>query len=464
MNSVIIDQTSDVITVRDAWGALLPDFVQRVIESLALSDSAALETLTRDLHAADMADLLAVLAQEQRVALISKLGSNFDVEALSELGESVRDEIVEALPNEQLASAVHELDTDDAVYLIEDLDRKDQDEILAQVSTEDRAALSRALHFAEATAGRLMQTEFVAVLEGTSVASAMDHVRGLTDAPDDFVELYVIGKGGHLMGAVPLARLLRADRMTKIDAIMEKEQTIFSVNDTEESVAYKFEHYNLFSAAVTDRAGKLVGMLTIDDVLDVIKQKADDDMLHLGGVGAEEGISGSVFATTKSRFAWLLINLLTAILASWVISWFDATIEQMVALAVLMPIVASMGGNAGTQTMTVAVRALATRQLGPVNAVKVALRETSVGLINGVLFAIIIGLFAWAWFGSNQLGFVIAAAMVINMVAAAMAGILVPLAIDHFDLDPAIASGVFVTTVTDVVGFFSFLGLAAVWL
>ncbi len=235
-------------------------------------------------------------------------------------------------------------------------------------------------------------------------------------------------------------------------------------SEQQEDIAYKFEQYNLVSAAVVDDAGRLVGTLMVDDIVDVIQEEAEEDILHLGGVGAEETITDTVWQTTRSRFSWLFINLLTAILASWVISWFDGTIEQMVALAILMPIVASMGGNAGTQTMTVAVRALATRNLGPLNAMRVALRECSVGLINGVLFAAIMGVFAWWWFGSDKLGLVIAAAMVINLLAAALAGILVPLTLDHFDIDPAIASGTFVTTVTDVVGFFAFLGLAAVWL
>jgi magnesium transporter len=263
---------------------------------------------------------------------------------------------------------------------------------------------------------------------------------------------------------VPLSRLLRANRDKKISAIMDQDQTVFRVGDDEHDVAYKFEQYNLVSAAVTDEGGKLVGMLMVDDILDVIQESASEDILHLGGVGAEDSVADSVWDTTRSRFLWLFVNLLTAIAASWVISWFDATIEQMVALAILMPIVASMGGNAGTQTMTVAVRALATHQLGPVNAAKVTLRECAVGLLNGALFAVLIGLFAWVWFGLSGLGLVIAAAMVINLVAAALAGILVPLALDHFEIDPAIASGAFVTTVTDVVGFFAFLGLAAVWL
>jgi magnesium transporter len=244
---------------------------------------------------------------------------------------------------------------------------------------------------------------------------------------------------------------------------MDEEQTVFKVTDPQDDAAYRFEKYNLVSAAVTDEAGRLVGTLMADDIVEVIQEGAEEDILHLGGVG-EETISDNVWETTRSRFLWLFVNLATAVLASWVISWFDATLEQMVSLAILMPIVASMGGNAGTQTMTVAVRALATRNLGPMNAVKVTLRECAVGLINGLVFAMIIGAFAWWWFSSDGLGLVIAAAMVINLVAAALAGILVPLALHRMKVDPAIASGVFVTTVTDVIGFFAFLGLAALWL
>ncbi len=450
--------------VKDEWGDFLPDFVGGVQDALSRDDGKALRAKVKDLHAADLADLITLLDQGDRVRLIGSLGKAFDVEALAELDPGVRDDLVEALPADVIASAIKKLDTDDAVYLIEELDREDRAEILAKVSKQDRAALARALDYLDGTAGRLMQTEYVAVSEDWSVAKVIEHVRTGRGLPENFVELYVVDAGQHLTGAVPLSRLLRANRDRNISAIMDAEQTVFRVGDDQHDVAYKFEQYNLVSAAVTDEAGRLVGMLMVDDILDVIQEQASDDILHLGGVGAEGGVVDGVWDTTRSRFLWLFVNLLTAIAASWVISWFDATIEQMVALAILMPIVASMGGNAGTQTMTVAVRALATHQLGPVNAFKVTLRECSVGLLNGLVFAVIIGLFAWAWFGSNGLGLVIAAAMVINLVAAAVAGILVPLTLDHFEIDPAIASGAFVTTVTDVVGFFAFLGLAAVWL
>lgn len=457
---------SDLETIRthDGWGGVDPSFLARVVEALDGGEPKVIRALTRDLHAADLADVIEALDQADRVRLIAALGRSFDAEALAELDEGVRDELMEALPNDVIASAIKKLDTDDALYLIEDLERDDQREILSKVPKEDRAALTRGLDYPEYTAGRLMKTEFVAVPSTWTVGQANEFIRSEKGLPDQFIEVYVVDPSFHLVGTVPLARLLRSAPERKIEQVMEDEQTVFRASDEQDDVAFRFDKYNLVSAAVTDDSGRLIGTLMADDIVDVIQEEAQEQVLHLGGVGAEEAISNTVIETTRSRFAWLFINLLTAILASWVISLFDATIEQMVALAVLMPIVASMGGNAGTQTMTVAVRALATRTLSPVNALRFTLRECAVGLINGVLFAGIVGIFAWAWFGSNQLGLIIGAAMIINLLAAALAGILVPLTLDRFEIDPAIASGTFVTTVTDVVGFFAFLGLAAMWI
>jgi magnesium transporter len=288
-------------------------------------------------------------------------------------------------------------------------------------------------------------------------------MRNEEDLPEDFIEIYVVDPAYHTVGFVPVSLVLRHPRSQQILEIMREHEVVFNVQDEQADVAYKFEQYHLGSAAVVDENQRLVGSITIDDIVNVIQEEASEDILRLGGVGDEE-ITDTVWSTTRSRFGWLLVNLATAVLASGVISLFDASIEQMVALAILMPIVASMGGNAGTQTMTVAVRAIAQRNLGPVNAMRVVWREGAVGVLNGVAFAAIMGLFAWWWFGSDQLGIVIAVAMVINMLAAALAGILIPLAFERLEIDPAIASGVFVTTVTDVVGFFAFLGLAAWWL
>jgi magnesium transporter len=463
MDSDMTDAEQDT-QIRDEWGSIDGAFIAAVSDALQVADHGKVRELTRDLHAADLADLLENLGQEDRVGLIASLGKAFDVEALAELDPGTRDALVEALPNEVIAQAIKKLDTDDALYLIEDLEPAERQDILDKVPRQDRAALSRALDYPENTAGRLMQTEFVAVPEFWTIGRTIDHVRSEKDLPDEFVEIYVVDPAHHLKGVVPLSRLMRNQRDVKITDVMDEEQTVFTVSDEQSDVAYKFEQYNLVSAAVTDEAGRLVGMLMVDDIVDVIQEEAEEDILHLGGVAAVETLTDTVWDTVRSRFAWLIVNLATAILASWVISLFDATISQMVALAVLMPIVASMGGNAGTQTMTVAVRALATRNLGPVNALRITLRECAVGLVNGVVFAVLMGVFAWWWFGSDGLGLVIGAAMVINLIAAALAGILIPLSLDYLEIDPAISSGVFVTTVTDVVGFFAFLGLAAVWL
>jgi magnesium transporter len=450
--------------IRDEWGSLSGGFIEAVRAALNGDDATGARAQTRHLHAADLADLIEALEPEERVRLITALGKSFDVEALAELDEAVRDQLMEALPNEVIASAIKKLDTDDAAYVIEDLDREDQQEILAQLPREERAALDRALEYPEGTAGRLMQTDFVVVPDYWTVGQTIDHLRQKKDLPEDFVDIYVVDPLFHLKGIVPASRVLRHPRDKKIASILRDPDAVFRVTDDAEEISFKFRQYNLVAAPVTDENGRLVGMLTVDDVLDVIEEEAEEDILHLGGVDAEETISDTVWKTTRSRFTWLLVNCGTAVLASWVISWFDATINQMVALAVLMPIVSSLGGNAATQTMTVAVRALATRNLGPLNAFKVILRECAVGLVNGIIFASIIGLFSFWWFGSDKLGLVIAAAMIINLMAAALAGILMPLALDYFDIDPAVASGVFVTMVTDVVGFFAFLGLASLWI
>ncbi len=448
---------------RDEWGTIAPAFAASMANALEQSNLKAVRRATRELHAADLSDLIEALDQENRIRLITVLGSSFDVEALPELDEGVRDELLKALPNQVIASAISKLDTDDAVYLLEDMDRGEQEDILAKLPKSDRAALNRALDYPEDTAGRLMQTEFVAAPEFWTVQQAIDFVRSGKDIPEEFVEIYIVDPAFHLKGTLSLARLLRAGGTKRLAEIMDDEQVVFAVGADRDEITFKFEQYNLVSAAVVDGDGRLVGSLMVDDVVEVIQEEAEEDLLHLGGVG-EETLTDTVGTIARSRFSWLFVNLLTAILASWVISWFDGTIEQMVALAVLMPIVASMGGNAGTQTMTVAVRALATRQLSPFNAARVTLRECTVGLINGVVFAIFLGGFSWWWFGSDVLGGVIGAAIVINLLAAALAGILVPLTLDHFDIDPAVASGTFVTTVTDIVGFSAFLGLASFWL
>jgi magnesium transporter len=448
---------------RERGNAPTAELVRAVADAVAGDDKAKLRALLADVHGPDLADLIELLGPDERVAVIQALGPDFDFEVLTEVDEKVRDQISEALPNEVLAKAVTELDSDDAAYLLGGLDESDQQEILAQLPQGDRAALQRNLLYPEETAGRLMQADFVAVPPFWTVGQVIDFARETEDLPDTFSEIFVVDPGFHLLGSIDISRLLRAKRDVPVDSIMDKDRHQVLATADQEAVARQFERYGLMAAPVVDKNERLVGVVTVDDVVEVIEQEADEDAKLLAGVG-DERLSDSVRQITPPRFSWLFVNLLTAILASSVISLFDATIESMVALAVLMPIVASMGGNAGTQTMTVAVRALATKELTSVNIVRVVFRETAVGLINGVAFALIMALIAVAWFGTGKLGLVIGTAMVVNLLAAALAGIFIPLTLNRMGFDPAVASTVFVTTVTDVVGFFSFLGLATLWL
>ncbi len=449
-------------TVEDAeeQAASLVDAVAAALEA---GDTAEAVRLTHDMRAPDLADLIELLVPEQRVALIQALGPAFDFEVLSELDSTVRDQLSEALPNELLARAVTELDTDDAAYLLENLEDEDKEEILAQLDTTDRAALERNLEYPEETAGRLMQSEFVAVPPFWSVGRVIDYMREADDLPETFSEIFVVDPSFRVIGSVDLSRLLRTKREVHVELIMEKDRHVVLATADQEEVARQFGRYDLMSAPVVDENQRLVGVLTVDDVVEVIQEEADEDMLALGGVG-DESLGDSVLSTLRSRIPWLLVNLGTAVLASTVIQAFDATIQQMVALAVLMPIVASMGGNAGTQTMTVTVRALATNKLGRINARRVITREALVGLANGAILSVVMATVVVLWFGAGMLGWVIGAAMIVNLLAAALAGILIPLAMDWLELDPAPASGVFVTMVTDVVGFFAFLGLATLLL
>lgn len=443
-------------------GAIRPEFLSHI--GAAIGDRDIL-TLRRDvgaLHQSELGDLIESLIPEQRRALIDILGNDFDLLALTEVDDAIRAQIVEDLPNEQIARAMAELDSDDAVYILEDLDRADQDEILAKLPFTERVRLRRSLAYPEESAGRRMQTEFVAVPPFWTVGQTIDYMREDHDLPESFSQIFVIDPTFHLLGAVDLDRILRTKRGVRIEDVMHETRYAIPAQMDQEEAAQIFEQYDLLSAAVVDENERLVGVLTIDDVVDVIQQEAEEDLLRMGGVGDEE-LSDTVIATSRSRVPWLLINLATAIVASLVIGLFDATIQQMVALAILMPIVASMGGNAATQTMTVTVRALATRDIDIYNAGRIIRRETVVGILNGAVFAIVMGAVAALWFTDTNLGIIIGVAMVVNMLAAALAGILIPLVLDRFGIDPAIASSVFVTTVTDVVGFFAFLGLASWW-
>ncbi|WP_245484037.1 MULTISPECIES: magnesium transporter [unclassified Mesorhizobium] len=443
-------------------GAVRASFLAQIGAAIADRDTITLKREVDDLHQSELGDVLEALHPEQRRALVELLGSDFDFSALTEVDEAIRLDIVDNLPNAQIAQAVQELDSDDAVYILEDLEKEDQDEILSQLPFTERIRLRRALDYPEETAGRRMQTEFVAVPPFWTIGQTIDYMREDKNLPERFSQIFVIDPSFKLLGAIDLDQILRTKRAVKVEEVMHETLHAIPATMDQEEAAREFEQYNLLSAAVVDENGRLVGVLTIDDVVDVIQEEAEEDLLRMGGVGDEE-LSDTVLATSRSRVPWLLVNLLTAFLAASVIGLFDRTIEHIVALAVLMPIVAGMGGNAGSQTMTVTVRALATRDLDIYNAARIIRRELGVGFINGVVFAVLIGMVAGFWFRDPNLGGIIAAAMIINMFAAALAGILIPLVLDRFKIDPAVASAVFVTTVTDCVGFFAFLGLATWW-
>ncbi|RST84988.1 magnesium transporter [Aquibium carbonis] len=442
-------------------GVIKPSYVAHIGAAIADRDILTLKQDVATLHQSELGDLLEALIPDQRRALVELLGADFDFTALTEVDEAIRMQIVDAMPNAQIAQGVQELDSDDAVYILEDLDEDDQNEILAQLPFTERIRLRRSLDYPEESAGRRMQTEFVAVPPFWTVGQTIDYMREDQNLPEHFFQIFVIDPTFKLLGAVDLDKILRTQRSVKIEDVMHETRHAIPATMDQEEAAREFQQYDLLSAAVVDENERLVGVLTIDDVVDVIQQEAEEDLMRMGGVGDEE-LSDSVLSTSRSRVPWLLVNLVTAFLAASVISLFDATIEKVVALAVLMPIVAGMGGNAGSQTMTVTVRALATRDLDIYNAWRIIRREMLVGFINGIILGFLIGLVAGAWF-SPSIGVIIGIAMVINMFVAALGGILIPLTLDRFKIDPAVASAVFVTTVTDVVGFFAFLGLATLW-
>jgi magnesium transporter len=450
-------------SVRGDRGEIRPEFVERIKAVIEDADAPTLRALAGDLHEADMGDLLEALDAEQRPQLIELMGPQFDFTALTEVDDAVREDILEELPSETVAEGVRELDSDDAVEILQDLPKEDQAEILEQLPVIERGAIARGLDYPEDSAGRRMQTEIIAVPPFWTVGQTIDHMRDTPDLPDRFFDVYVADAAHRFLGAVPLDRLLRAKRPVPVSELMEEDRHRVHATDDQEEVARLFERYNLVAVPVVDAGDRLVGVITHDDIVDVIEEEAEEDIKALGGVSGEEELSDTVATIVKSRFLWLFANLLLALTSAWVISRFQGSIEKMVALAVLMPIVASMGGNAGTQTMTVAVRALATRDLSRTNAWRVIRRELLVGLLNGLSFAVIMGVIVIAWFQVNDLGLVIGLAMVCVLAAGALGGIIIPLALTRFGVDPAVSSGPFVTTITDVVGFFSFLGIATLW-
>jgi magnesium transporter len=453
---------SEASDLRDDSGAIRAEIVEQVAAAIEGNNRAALADLIGGWHEADLGDLLAALEADLRPRLIELLGAGFDFKALTELDEAARTDVLEQLPPVAVILGIRELETDDAVAILESLPKDRQKDILERLPHPKRVALARSLQYPQDSAGRRMQTEYIAVRPDTTVGQTIDYMRETPDLPDRFYEIFITDRGHRLLGAVALDRLLRAKRPVPISELMDEELHGVRAADDQEEVARTFERYDLVSAPVIDEADRLVGVITVDDVVDVIEEEAEEDLKALGGVHGEE-LSDPVSTVARRRFNWLLVNLATAFLASSVLGLFEGQLQKMVALAVLAPIVASQGGNAATQTMTVVVRALAIRELSSANVWRTILREVLVGFVNGLAFAVITGVAAVAWFRVPQLGLVIGLAMLCNLVAGALGGILIPLALDRSGADPAVSSTVFVTTVTDVVGFFAFLGIATLW-
>ncbi|WP_353471613.1 magnesium transporter [Salipiger sp. H15] len=451
-------------THEDETNPLERKVVSAILYAVDVGDREQLVALMEPLHAADIADLLEQINAFDRMRLIKLYDKEFDGEILSELDESIREEVIRALTPEVLAEAVRELDSDDVVDLLEDLDQEQQDAILEVLEDSDRVAVEKSLTYPEYSAGRLMQREVVMAPEHWNVGEAIDFLRSSDDLPEQFYHIILVDPKLRPVGNVTLGKLMASRREVLLKSLVEETFHVIPVTRPESDVAYAFNQYHLISAPVVDENDRLVGVITIDDAMAVLDEEHEEDILRLAGVGEESHISDSLFATVRQRTPWLAVNLCTALLSSFVIAQFEDVIAEIVALAVLMPIVASMGGNAGTQVLTVTVRALATKDLTGSNFWRVVGREIGVGFVNGGVFALAIAVLEYLWFGSPMLGAVIASAMVITLLTAAFAGIMVPVTLDRMKIDPALASGTFVTTTTDVVGFLSFLGLAALFL
>ena len=434
--------------------------VSSILFAVERGDRDGLTALLEDMHPADIADLLEQINHYDRRRLIQLYDREFDGEILSELEESLREDVIAMLRPETLAEAVRDMDSDDVVDLVEDLDDAQQEAILDVLEDADRVAVEQALSYPEFSAGRLMQRETVWAPEHWTVGDAIDYMRESTELPEQFYHVILVDPRMKPVANVTLGKIMGAPRETALKNLSEEMFQVIPVTQDEGDVAYAFNQYHLISAPVVDEDERLIGVITIDDAMAVLDEEHEEDILRLAGVGDESSLSDSVMETTKQRIPWLAVNLVTSVLASLVIAQFEDTIAQFVALAVLMPIVASMGGNAGTQSLTVAVRALATKDLTSSNLWRVVNREILVGLVNGVVFAIVMGIIGVIWFGTAMLGVVIAVAMVINLVVAGLAGTGIPVLLQRLGIDPALASGAFVTTVTDVVGFFAFLALA----
>ncbi|NNF94940.1 MAG: magnesium transporter [Altererythrobacter sp.] len=442
----------------DEENRLKPKYIRSVRDAFEAGDNNAVYDLVEPLHPADVADLLELFDADERGQLAAAITDLMSSDVVAELNDHVREDMMEALEPEAVATIVEQLETDDAVQLIEDLDEDDQQAILAEVEAEDRAAIESALAYPEETAGRLMNRHFVAVPEHMNVGDLIDYMRRSGDLAHEFYEVFVVDERHHPVGTCALSWVLTTPRHISLTDVMKRDQTLIPVDTDQEEVALMFQKYNLISAAVVDESGRLVGQMTVDDIVHIISEEAGEDVLLLSGAG-DGDINEPIREAFSSRVRWLIANLGTAVVASAIIAFFGAAIEKLVALAVLMPIVASIGGNAGTQTMAVAVRAIATNQLTRANTWKIVERELRVALLNGATIAVLIGI-ATAMIFTPQLGAVIAAAMVINIIVSGMAGVLVPVMFERLDQDPAVASSVFVTMITDSMGFFAFLGLA----
>jgi magnesium transporter len=450
-------------SVMDEETNLRPAFVDKVLDAVEAGDDETARRLVQPLHPADVADLIELARSDEREGLVKALAGIISPDVLAEMNDYVREGLLDEMEPQQVADIAGQLDTDDAVALIEDLNRDEQQAVLRAMEPDDRAAVEEALSYPEESAGRLMQRELCAVPEHWKVGQVIDYLRSTADLPTDFWEVFVVSPDHHPVGTCKLSTILRTPRATLVADIMAREQTLIPVDMDQEDVALRFQKYALVSAAVTDDSGRLVGMITVDDVVHIIQEEAGEDVLLLSGAG-EGDINEPVAMTVRRRLFWLVINLGTAIVAASVVSLFQGEIGKYAVLAVLMPIVAGMGGNAGTQTLAVAVRALATNQLTESNTIRAFGRELTIALANGLSLGALIGVGVSLIFNNPALGAVMAAAMVINNLAAGLGGILVPVTLDRLRVDPAVSSAVFVTTITDVTGFFSFLGLAALFL
>ncbi len=439
------------------------EYIRVVTSKIASNDAQFITNSFSEMHPADAADIIEHLSQNDRENLIKLNNFNLDPEVFVELNESIQTEIINYLSSDSIVSIIKNLDSDDAISILENVREEDKNNILSSLPPKDRFALLESLSYPEDSAARLMQREFTAIPSNWSVGQTIDYLRENKDLPEEFLEIFIVNENFNPVGTVPSSKVLTSPRDTKMANVMSESQLLVPVDMDKEEVANLFENYNLNSAAVIDRNNKLVGMIMNDDVLTVLKEEAEEDTLRLAGVGDEE-ITDGVLVKTKRRFNWLLLNLFTAFLATWCISLFGATIEQMVVLAFLMPIVASMGGNAGMQTLAVTVRTIATNDLTKNNFSSNVFKEFSIGILNGVIFAVISAIIVQIWFQDNLLSIIIAISMVLTMIIAGLFGILVPFTLKKMNIDPAIASSVFVTTITDVIGFVSFLGVGAYFL